>query len=115
MHELSIIENIFIQINQIADENQLSKISEVKLSIGRLRQIVPEMMQFAFEQVAKGSRAEGASLVITQIPVSVRCRDCEKTFELAENNFACQFCGSARLEILTGKEVVLESVSGVRA
>ena len=112
MHELSVIENIFTEINRIADENQLTKIKEVRLSVGRLRQMVPEMMQFAFEQVAKGTRAEGAVLLVTHIPITVQCKDCQSTFELEENIYACHKCQSPRLDILTGKEVVLESLSG---
>ena len=112
MHELGIIEYIFTVIEQVADENQLTTINSVTLKIGKLRQVVPDMMTFAFESVAKGTRADGAVLQLEQIPIRMKCHDCGTEFEVDDQSYVCPECDGVKLETLTGKEVVLEALNG---
>ena len=83
------------------------------MSIGRLRQVKKEFLKFAFEAVAKDTIAAGAELIISIIPITVVCHDCKKQFTVEENIYICPDCEGASLEILTGKEVVLESIDGI--
>jgi len=112
MHELGIIENIFTVIEQVADENQLAKINSVTLKIGHMRQVIPDMLQFAFESVAKGTRAEGSLLSLEIIPIRMQCQQCTHDFKVDDNAYFCPQCNGVKLDILSGKEVILESVNG---
>jgi len=112
MHELKIIEEIFPLIESVAKENHLKSINKVVLGIGELRQVKSEFLQFAFTNLAKNTIADGAELIIELIPITVFCQDCKKQFTVKENAYICPQCEGASLEILTGKEVILESVDG---
>jgi hydrogenase nickel incorporation protein HypA/HybF len=112
MHELSIIQNIFPIIEKVAKENHLKVVNKVFLKVGGLRQVVLEFMSFAFATVAKGTIAENAELIIELIPVAARCKKCQQQFTVDGNVYVCPHCDGADLEILTGKEIVLESVEG---
>jgi hydrogenase nickel incorporation protein HypA/HybF len=115
MHELGIIQNIFKVVEQTAIDNHLKKITKVYLKIGRFRQVVPEFLQFAFANVVKGTVAAGAELVIDIVPISGLCRACGKDFVIDADHdilLQCPNCGAVDLEIITGKEVVLDSVEG---
>ena len=68
MHEFSIMEKLFKIIEQEAENNNLKQISNVHLQIGKLRQIAPDFLSFAFEQIAKDTIVAGAELIIESIP-----------------------------------------------
>lgn len=112
MHEFNIIQNIFAILEQLADENHLRVIKKVTLRIGRLRQIVPETMRFAFKTLSAGTVADSAELIIEEIPIKIFCRSCHKTFLAEDNIYICPHCQETDLEVLTGKEITLASIDG---
>jgi hydrogenase nickel incorporation protein HypA/HybF len=44
------------------------------------------------------------------VPVTARCRDCDKPFELKEFDWACPVCGGNSMEIISGEELFVESI-----
>jgi hydrogenase nickel incorporation protein HypA/HybF len=112
MHELKIIQDIFPLIEKVAKENNLKAVNKVVLSVGKLRQVEPNFLRFAFTHVAEDTIAKDAELEIKLIPVTVICQDCKKRFEIQENFYVCPECNGVALEVLTGKEVVLENIDG---
>ena len=56
--------------------------------------------------------AEGAELHIEQVPVKILCHACGQQFIVEGNVYVCQNCSSTNVEILAGKEFILESISG---
>jgi hydrogenase nickel incorporation protein HypA/HybF len=112
MHELGIINNLFTIIEEVAEENHLVRIHKVKLKLGKLQQIVPEMLTFAFETVAQGTKAEGAVLDVEYAPIRMKCHGCEREFIVENNTYICPECAQTRLTMLTGMEIILESLEG---
>ncbi|CAL7959775.1 Hydrogenase maturation factor HypA [Gammaproteobacteria bacterium] len=112
MHELKIIQDVFPIIENVAKENRLKSVTKVVLQVGALRQVIHEFLQFAFATVAKDTIAASAELIIESIPITARCKACHKQFTVGENTYICPYCDSSDLEILTGKEVILESIDG---
>jgi hydrogenase nickel incorporation protein HypA/HybF len=112
MHELGIIQNLFTIIEEVAEENNLIKIHTVKLKLGKLQQIVPEMFTFAFEIVAKGTKTEGATLDVEYVPIKMRCNTCNNEFIVEEHVYICPECAQTSLTMLEGMEIILESVEG---
>lgn len=114
MHELKIIQDIFPIIKNVARKNHLKSINKVFLRVGKLRQVVLEFLQFAFATVAQDTIAANAELIVKLIPITATCKTCQQQFAVGENIYICPYCDSVDLEILTGKEIVLESVEGER-
>lgn len=112
MHELSIIQSVFTTLEEIADDHRLVTITRVRLKIGRLQQIVPDMLEFAFDAVAQGTTAEGASLEIEIVPIVMRCRGCGTEFQVDEQAYICPHCSGTALDTLQGMDIVLDSISG---
>lgn len=112
MHELSIAGSLFDALMGIARENHLKRIYRVTLSVGKMRQIVPAAMDMAFAAVTAGTIAEKAELVIESIPVRMRCASCGTEFAVESNVFLCPECGSARLELLEGQELIIKNIEG---
>lgn len=112
MHELGIITDIFTILDDVAEANQLVKINTVNLKLGRLQQIVPEMLHFAFDTVAQGTKAEGAALEVEYIPIRMMCQECGQEFVVEDQIYLCPACSGTRLTMLTGMEILLDSVEG---
>ena len=110
MHEFAIIQSVLKQLEEIAKENHLQSISQVTLQIGKLRQIVPEFLQFAFETAAENSLAKNAKLIIEEVPIKMRCKSCNKEFTVKHHTYICPKCHAASLEILCGKEILIKNI-----
>jgi len=112
MHELTIITDILETAKQAARENNLKKINKIYLKIGKLQQVVPEMLEFSFQVVSRDTIAQGAALKIETIPIKVNCKACLKETIVKENIYICPACDRTHLEILTGKELMITSIEG---
>jgi hydrogenase nickel incorporation protein HypA/HybF len=112
MHELKIIQDIFPLIEKAAQDNQLKSITKVTLSVGKLHQIQNKFLHFAFTTIAQDTIATTAELVIKTVPVTIFCLECRKRFTVQDNIYLCPKCNNTNFELLTGKEIVLESIDG---
>jgi len=112
MHELAVIEGIIETMTEVASANHLSRISRLDLVIGKLHQLIPDMLEFSFETCTEGTLAEKCKLVIDWRPVIVTCRDCNNRSEIIDSIFICPLCGSFRLNTESGKELFIKSITG---
>ena len=112
MHELSIISNLLGIIEEVAEEHHLTKITTVKLQLGKLQQIVPEALTFAFTTVSEGTKAEGAILDVEYVPITMQCNACQTQFIVEEHLYLCPACEHTDLTMLHGAEILLESLEG---
>src|SRR5919206_3921881 len=107
MHELAIADAVVT----IAREHARGRrVSAVDVRIGRLRQVVPDALEFAFELVAAGTEVEGAELRVEHVPVRVRCARCASESEALEFPLACARCGDPDVEVVAGDELLVESL-----
>jgi hydrogenase nickel incorporation protein HypA/HybF len=107
MHELSIAEAIVAIVDRHAEGRRVSR---VEVSVGHLRQVVPTALSFAFELVAQGTAAEGATLVLEDVPAAGRCRACAAESRLDGFPLTCRACGGFDLEVIAGEELRVESL-----
>ncbi len=112
MHELTVVSNIFKIILQTAKNNNLSKISKINIKVGRQRHLAPDLMEFAFNSVSKNTIAAGASLAIERVDIRMRCSSCGLDFVVGDNTYLCISCGSPKLETISGKDLLIESIEG---
>jgi hydrogenase nickel incorporation protein HypA/HybF len=107
VHELALSSAI---VNTAAKHADGRRVTVVFLRVGRLRQVVPDTLEFYFEFVARDSVCEGARLEQEVIPATLRCLPCERTWPIDIPAFRCPFCGGSEVEIATGDEFEVESI-----
>ena len=111
MHEFSIAESILKAAKAEAEAcDATKKILKVGVAVGKMRQVVPDFLTFAFETVAKDGIADGASLEIHTLPIKIECNDCKWTGELDDPIFICAECECRDVEVIGGMELKLEKV-----
>ena len=111
MHEMGIAMQIIeIATASIPQSIPISRVERVHLTIGKLAAVVPESLRFCFEIAAKETPLDGAELVIAEIPVKARCKICRREWIITEPVFKCVACDSGQIEILSGRELNIESI-----
>jgi hydrogenase nickel incorporation protein HypA/HybF len=106
MHELAITQSV---VDAVTERTGSAPVTSVRLRVGTLAGIVPDAMRFCFELVTAGTPLEGAALEFEQPEGRGRCRTCGAEFVLADLILLCD-CGSADVEVLTGRELAVASV-----
>ncbi|MGH3424332.1 MAG: hydrogenase maturation nickel metallochaperone HypA [Nocardioidaceae bacterium] len=109
MHELSITQSV---VDAVVDRTDGRKVTAVHLKVGRLSGVVPDAMRFCFDLVTDGTTLAGAELQIEEPAGEATCHDCRTRFELCDLILLCP-CGSADVEVLSGRELSVTSVEVV--
>jgi hydrogenase nickel incorporation protein HypA/HybF len=86
------------------------RVTVVRLRVGRLRQVVPDTLEFLFGLLARDTVCEGARLEQEVIGVRLRCGPCAREWEIDVPDFRCPTCGGAQVEVLAGEEFEVESI-----
>jgi hydrogenase nickel incorporation protein HypA/HybF len=107
VHELSLASAI---VNTVAKHAGGRRVTVVSLRVGRLRQVIPDTLEFYFEFVARGSVCDGARLEQEVIPARLRCRECSREWEIEIPAFRCPTCGGSDVEVASGDEFEVESI-----
>ncbi len=110
MHELSLVASVFEVLEEKAREHGAVRITRVVLKVGVMAGAVPDLLESAFEIYKKGTLAEGARLEIVIVPVKLRCPDCGGEAVREDTDFSCAACGSRRVEIVEGRDLVVETI-----
>ncbi len=87
-----------------------ARVKTVRLRVGTLRQVVPEIMKFCFEAATRDTNLSGAQLEIEQIPAAARCQHCRVDFPIEDNWFQCPKCSGTDGVLLAGNELELASL-----
>jgi hydrogenase nickel incorporation protein HypA/HybF len=94
-----------------------NRVEQVNLRIGRLRQVVPDSLDFYFGIVSRGTLCEGARLVQDVIAACVSCEDCAHVWEPELPVFRCPRCNGGSTVVVSGEEFEVDTIllQGVEA
>ena len=111
MHEMSLMAGLFDIIQAKAKEYNAKRILLIKLKIGVLSGVVPELLESAFEAYSQGTNAEGAKFEVEKVPFEVKCRNCGETkIESHDFMWVCPTCFSTDLEVNSGDDLIVEQM-----
>ena len=86
------------------------RVTLVSVRCGRLRQVVPDSLDFAFGIVARDTLCDGARLEQELVPARLRCEGCDREWEIELPVFRCPTCGGGEVDVLSGDELEVESI-----
>jgi hydrogenase nickel incorporation protein HypA/HybF len=114
VHELSICQALIEQVEAVASKEGALQVVQVRVGLGPLSGVEPQLLQQAFQLARAGSIAATASLLIDHLPVRVSCRECGQETAAEVANLACGNCGDWHTELVSGDEMLLTQVELVR-
>jgi hydrogenase nickel incorporation protein HypA/HybF len=109
MHEMSIAQSVLDIILQESQNHQVNRVLSVAVKVGELSAVETESLRFCFDFLTRGTLAEGARLEIERVKVTGRCQECGSNFTVQELIFSCPACKSPKVEMLSGRELSVES------
>ena len=107
MHEFGLCEGVLEAVRRRADGRP---VRQVRLRVGVRHAAVPASMEQAFQLLAEGTEAGGATLVLVTIPARLACRGCGATADTDDLLAVCPSCGSDDVSLDGGDELTLESL-----
>lgn len=110
MHELSMAEGLVTQLCAVVQREGATRITSIVLELGAMCGVEREPFAFAFPLVAKGTAAEGAALEFVEVPVTVRCNDCNAKSSSEYPTFLCASCDSTQVEVQMGTDFKVKSM-----
>jgi hydrogenase nickel incorporation protein HypA/HybF len=106
VHELSVTQSV---VEAVIERTGDAPVATVRVRVGRLSGVVADAMLFCFDLVTSGTALEGATLEIETCDAVASCRSCRHRFVVDDAVLLCP-CGSADVEILSGRELTVASV-----
>ena len=110
MHELSLLEALIQDLEDARRGQGFRRVVEVHLEVGRLAGADPEALRFAFEGATPGTVAEGAALVLVEVPGRGHCRACGRDVAVEARFLPCPVCGAAAVTLTGGTELRLKEI-----
>jgi len=110
MHEMSLCEGIRQVIDDHARTGGFTVVKRVRLEIGAFSGVEKPALEFAFDVVMRGGPAEGARLVMIDLPGRAMCYDCIKEVEIEARLDPCPDCGGGRLLPVAGEEMRIKDL-----
>ncbi len=111
MHEMAVVDNVLEIVTAQAQEHGLKEIKRIKIVIGDLAGIVPDVFSFCWEVSTESTRYAGAVLEIETKPALAVCNKCAKEYVISES-LACPYCAGGIKEIISGKELYVDFIEG---
>ena len=112
MHELSIIVHVAKTIDELAKENELTKVGKVVLECGEVTGVIPELMYDCWNYYRKKYPVmEESEMVIETIPAVTFCEDCKKEYETVKHGRICPYCGSEHTYLVVGNECIIKEIT----
>ena len=114
MHELGIVFHIIKTIEEVAKEQNLSKVSKVVLEVGEVSTVIPEYLEDCWKWACKRSELVlGSELVHETVKAVTYCDDCGKTYETVRYAKICPYYKSENTYLIQGNEVQIKEIEAV--
>jgi hydrogenase nickel incorporation protein HypA/HybF len=110
VHELSVCQALIGQVEDIAREHNATGVVLIRLQVGPLSGVEPQLLEQAYTLARAGTVAAYAELVIDRLPIKVRCQQCGAETAATANRLLCGACGDWRTTVISGDELILASV-----
>lgn len=111
MHELGVVFHCIKEINAIAAENGVDRISSVTIQIGEVSTVIPYYFEDCWNwAVKKETVLKDASVVIEKIDAVTHCNGCGQNYPTVEYGKKCPHCGSDDTFLVTGNEIMIKEI-----
>ncbi len=107
---MGITQGILASSFDVAEEAGATKITEIRITVGELTEVVEFALQFAFEALTPGTMAEGATLVVTHLGARSHCNSCGADYDHDRFSMTCAQCDSLDVKLLQGRELRIDSI-----
>ncbi|MBQ1896466.1 MAG: hydrogenase maturation nickel metallochaperone HypA [Lachnospiraceae bacterium] len=114
MHELGVVFHIIDQVEEVAAENDVTRIDSVTLQLGEVSTVIPSYLTDCWDWAKKKHELLlEAKLVVEKIEAVTFCEDCKQTYPTVEYGKTCPHCGSGNTYLVQGNEFMIKEIEAV--
>ena len=111
MHELSILTHVAKSLDELAEENELTKIGSVTLQVGEVSGIITDYFVECWDYFKKKHPLLKESVLkLETIKAVTFCENCKKEYETVKYGRTCPYCGSEHTYLITGNECIIKEI-----
>jgi len=108
MHEYSLMMALMDRVAEEAAARRALAVHRVRVCLGELSGVEPELLESAFAIVRAGTLCEGAALEIERVAARWACSGCRRPMDAGER-LQCPACG-APAALAAGDEILLGQI-----
>lgn len=110
MHERSLVRSLLRQVFALQPSDGGGRVVEIRVTMGEFSGVDAELFALAYEELVDETALAGAVLRLRSVPLTARCGECGREFEVVRFQFACPGCDDRRVEVIRGEGIQLESL-----
>ncbi len=131
MHEWALADGILKTVLEFAEKHNAKSVKKVTIVLGELQDVELEIVEFALNEMKKGTIAQNAEFSFKEEEAIFKCRNCGYTWKLkdVENKLngemredihfvpdvvhtfiSCPKCGSRDFEVVKGRGVYISEI-----
>ena len=111
MHELGVVFKVIDQVEQIAAENDVTRVEAVTLQLGEVSAVIPEYLADCWKWAVKRTEVmKEARLEIETIPAVTHCDGCGRDYGTVAHGRTCPYCGSGETWLKQGNEFIIKQI-----
>ena len=111
MHELGTVFYVIREVEQVVEENHLTKVASVTLEIGEVSGIIPYYLTDCWQwAIQKSQYLKEAELKIETVPAVTFCEDCKQTYPTVKYAKICPQCKSEHTYLVSGNEYNIKEI-----
>jgi hydrogenase nickel incorporation protein HypA/HybF len=108
VHEYSLVFSLIERVKEEARQHRARAVHRVRIKVGELAGVEPELLSYAFEIVREGTVCESAKLDVEYIRAQWECSACAKPIARG-NALQCEDCHRPA-KLTAGGEITFESI-----
>lgn len=110
MHELSLACSMVEEVERILHAENATGVDAVTLRIGELSGVDRDALEFACPVAVEDTALEQAEIRLEMVAARVLCKACHAESAPPLPRIVCAQCDSGEVEIVAGREFVIQSV-----
>ena len=113
MHEVGIISSMLRTIEEVMEQENLTKVEKIVLQVGELSGVLPHYMESCFPAAVYKTRFQDTKLELDIVPGIARCLCCGEEFNGLKYDLTCPGCGNRdQFDRLSGDELIIKEIQG---
>jgi hydrogenase nickel incorporation protein HypA/HybF len=111
MHELGVVFKIKQQVEDVAKQNNVKKVTSLTIELGEVSTVVPDLFIECFDWAKKKSEyLQDCKLNLVIIKAISYCEDCKQTYSTTEFARTCPHCKSPHTYLVSGNELKIKQI-----
>lgn len=110
MHELGLLYQVIKTIDGVMQEQGLSEVDSITLTVGEMTDVVPRFLEEAWQVAKESTSYPKAKLKVEISPAKAKCMQCDFEADVKSFDLTCPKCQSPNLKIISGREFEIKEI-----